>query len=320
MGTGSSRDRDHRRNLGAPTVRQAPQSQQSTAASRQQAPPMPYHLQQQFRQPPASANPAPQATNNLQQRPQAVQEGQKIKMHATVEPSSVHYEPENALLTFRVTSTCDRVTYEIHVAVRETIRDGKVIYTPNRPKLAPEAIPLEGPQDDTDIAVQIDLNNVTDTEVKYNKHYPKQRPAVIVIRYTNTDGVEHSEHTSVDLAADARRVVTGQVVVVAGGCYAAESLFGGEHEQVTIGSVMEGSSPASASQGVQDGGVSPVTGVAADDDDGLCVICLTLEKDTAVIPCRHLCLCKECAEQLMKHTPKCPVCRGPISQLLHMPK
>lgn len=236
-------------------------------------------------------------------------------MLATVEISSVHYVADCNLLTFRVTSQTPQVSYEVHVAVRETVRDGTVIYTPNKPKVAPEQVILTGEQDDCEIAVQVDLKGVEEQELKFNKHYPKQKPCVIVLRYKDAEGAEHSEHTSVDLSNTARRTVIDQVVQTQGSCYAVESLFGGEQEEVTVGAVM-GEDGATGADG---GSASPAAGVA-DDDDGLCVICLTLEKDTAVIPCRHLCLCKECAETLMKHTPKCPVCRGPISQLLHMPK
>lgn len=56
-----------------------------------------------------------------------------------------------------------------------------------------------------------------------------------------------------------------------------------------------------------------------EDEDGLCVICITNPKDTAVMPCRHMCMCKDCGEELLKHKPVCPVCRAPISTLLHMP-
>ncbi|CAN0478392.1 unnamed protein product, partial [Discosporangium mesarthrocarpum] len=37
-----------------------------------------------------------------------------------------------------------------------------------------------------------------------------------------------------------------------------------------------------------------------------CVICLTDPKDTLLLPCRHLCVCREC----FKHVDKCPVCRS----------
>jgi hypothetical protein len=36
-----------------------------------------------------------------------------------------------------------------------------------------------------------------------------------------------------------------------------------------------------------------------------------------VLPCKHLCVCGECVEQLTKtRTPMCPVCRGPIRETI----
>ena len=40
-----------------------------------------------------------------------------------------------------------------------------------------------------------------------------------------------------------------------------------------------------------------------------CVICLADEKNTVVLPCRHMCLCQDCAEVLRNQSSKCPICR-----------
>ncbi|KAJ3688060.1 hypothetical protein LUZ61_017224 [Rhynchospora tenuis] len=56
-----------------------------------------------------------------------------------------------------------------------------------------------------------------------------------------------------------------------------------------------------------------------DDDLGKdCVICLSEERDTAVLPCRHMCLCSECAKALRLQSNKCPICRQPIEQLIEI--
>ncbi len=47
--------------------------------------------------------------------------------------------------------------------------------------------------------------------------------------------------------------------------------------------------------------------------DGLsnreCIICMSEVKDTIVLPCRHMCLCFECANTIRNRSDKCPLCR-----------
>jgi ubiquitin-protein ligase len=53
-------------------------------------------------------------------------------------------------------------------------------------------------------------------------------------------------------------------------------------------------------------------------DDGNCCLCLTDKKDTAVLPCGHLCLCAECGRKL-KLTPSkciCPLCRTQVTDIV----
>lgn len=48
----------------------------------------------------------------------------------------------------------------------------------------------------------------------------------------------------------------------------------------------------------------------AKDSDGYCVICMTEKRTTSVLPCRHLCLCVDCAETLHRRgNAHCPMCR-----------
>jgi hypothetical protein len=58
---------------------------------------------------------------------------------------------------------------------------------------------------------------------------------------------------------------------------------------------------------------------AGEDVDGReCVICMSAPRDTTVLPCRHMCLCKACADALRSQTNKCPICREPMESLLHI--
>lgn len=49
-----------------------------------------------------------------------------------------------------------------------------------------------------------------------------------------------------------------------------------------------------------------------------CVICMTEPRDTTVLPCRHMCMCSDCAKMLRMQSEKCPICRTPIEQLLQI--
>jgi hypothetical protein len=54
-----------------------------------------------------------------------------------------------------------------------------------------------------------------------------------------------------------------------------------------------------------------------DAEETQCVVCFDAPKDHLVLPCKHLCVCEACAEQLTKtRTPTCPVCREPIQQTM----
>lgn len=49
-----------------------------------------------------------------------------------------------------------------------------------------------------------------------------------------------------------------------------------------------------------------------------CVVCMSDTKDTVVLPCRHMCLCSQCAEQLRFQSNRCPICRQPFHALLQI--
>lgn len=50
-----------------------------------------------------------------------------------------------------------------------------------------------------------------------------------------------------------------------------------------------------------------------------CVICLSSARNTAVLPCHHLCVCEACGGSLLGRAAmsgmNCPICRGPVGDL-----
>ncbi|KAJ0092528.1 hypothetical protein Patl1_25453 [Pistacia atlantica] len=65
-------------------------------------------------------------------------------------------------------------------------------------------------------------------------------------------------------------------------------------------------------------GSSAAEGFDDSDPGKECVICMTEPKDTAVLPCRHMCMCSECAKALRLQSNKCPICRQPIQELIEI--
>lgn len=49
-----------------------------------------------------------------------------------------------------------------------------------------------------------------------------------------------------------------------------------------------------------------------------CVICLGDDCNTTVLPCRHMCLCQDCAKNLVSGGSKCPICRRGIQCFLRL--
>ena len=64
--------------------------------------------------------------------------------------------------------------------------------------------------------------------------------------------------------------------------------------------------------------LQPVYGKQEDQIQKECVICLSEVKNCVVLPCRHFCLCLDCAESLRKQSSKCPICRADSSSILYL--
>ncbi|CAM6089782.1 unnamed protein product [Calypogeia fissa] len=68
--------------------------------------------------------------------------------------------------------------------------------------------------------------------------------------------------------------------------------------------------------GIENAGVG--TGFDGNDAGKECVICMSEPRDTTVLPCRHMCMCSECAKMLRFQTNRCPICRTPVDKLLEI--
>lgn len=55
-----------------------------------------------------------------------------------------------------------------------------------------------------------------------------------------------------------------------------------------------------------------------EDSGSECVICMCETRDTLILPCRHLCLCNGCADNLRYQASNCPICRVKFCALLQI--
>ena len=125
-----------------------------------------------------------------------------------------------------------------------------------------------------------------------------------------------------------------QKILVEGVSYELKEIYGLEK---TIGSRVDSAQNASADasgtgSGNGDGGSGGTgdDGNAFNEDHGTmlakketeegteCVICLSEPRTTTVFPCRHLCMCCDCAKMLATQTNRCPVCRSVIEGMLEI--
>jgi hypothetical protein len=49
-----------------------------------------------------------------------------------------------------------------------------------------------------------------------------------------------------------------------------------------------------------------------------CVVCMDRAQNAVLLPCRHLCCCLSCAEQIRGTTKVCPMCRTSVTEVLQI--
>jgi hypothetical protein len=62
-------------------------------------------------------------------------------------------------------------------------------------------------------------------------------------------------------------------------------------------------------------------GATMEDSEKECIICFSDQRDTIIVPCRHMCICVNCAKSLQAQpNSKCPICRKDIESFLRLTK
>jgi hypothetical protein len=59
-------------------------------------------------------------------------------------------------------------------------------------------------------------------------------------------------------------------------------------------------------------------GVQHIDEESECVVCLSAVKNTACVPCGHVCMCSACAGDVQQASGQCPVCRADMDMVIQI--
>jgi len=122
-----------------------------------------------------------------------------------------------------------------------------------------------------------------------------------------------------------------QRVLFEGGMYDLQTIYGiqtpGPASAATGGNDAggDGDGGGSGSDGGSGSGSGGAAGTAAgapveevDAPGAECVVCLTDPREVFVLPCRHLCLCADCAPDYKRQWNKCPICRKTVVQMVRI--
>lgn len=119
-------------------------------------------------------------------------------------------------------------------------------------------------------------------------------------------GVEPSSPSAPSTPREAYQVLSSQVYLQklehSGQCFILHEVFG--------------AGPTNRQAGSSEATRRPSLADADAEGSPDCVICLSEPRDTAVLPCRHMCFCSYCAGIVRLQCDRCPVCRQKVHSLL----
>jgi hypothetical protein len=55
------------------------------------------------------------------------------------------------------------------------------------------------------------------------------------------------------------------------------------------------------------------------DNGNTCIVCLVTPKNALLLPCKHIAMCTECTNTILKSSsqPQCPVCRSRVTDCIY---
>eukprot|EP00668_Euglena_longa_P019801 GGOE01024610.1.p1 GENE.GGOE01024610.1~~GGOE01024610.1.p1 ORF type:complete len:355 (+),score=82.90 GGOE01024610.1:66-1130(+) len=272
--------------------------------------------------------------------PPAVQESTKVKNHANLLKHTLALVPSGDLNKYCISFHCDTAVHtivQIYYGATEKpdpdtpdscgamfVEEGKHYH---------HTLPIADIPAETDYCYTSQPTHALDVKqnadmLTYSPDRPHVYPVVIVLSYqmplaeASTEGETppvskmQSQYTyaevcrSPDEETYKLRCIRQRLQLEDGSLFELEDIYGVVEEH------QPSSSPGTGA--VVGAAVTAADALSVDGDE--CVICLANERDTTVMPCRHMCLCGECAEVLRRQTNKCPICRTVIECLMTLKK
>ena len=204
--------------------------------------------------------------------------------------------PDLHYLEFTFDASTDCTIRTFYYAEESVGADGKLSFAPMKPSGAcPPDTRTKGLGQKYRTPHPLDISEYTKAELQCEAS-SSRFPIVVCLESSAISAVnaQTTYANAVFTDTNASAVPLKQKIQVGATIYELQEIYG-----------IEGSSDASGGDG-------------GDHNSRECVICMTEMRDTTVLPCRHMCMCSECANVMRMQSEKCPICRSPIESLLQI--
>jgi len=193
----------------------------------------------------------------------------------------------------------------VHYKATEDLSNGVAIYTSHEPlSSSPKTHFPKGSGQVYNSAPKHKIRPSLFSEEELN-YCPLKISHIPVVIQIDVDEEEYLGHSNITLAtfekmSDGSYIIKPikQKQMVDGLCYLLQEIYGIENK-------------LNEKNGKEEENEFEETGLE-------CVICMSDMRDTLILPCRHLCLCRDCAESLRYQASNCPICRSPFHALLQI--
>eukprot|EP00668_Euglena_longa_P011907 GGOE01014327.1.p1 GENE.GGOE01014327.1~~GGOE01014327.1.p1 ORF type:complete len:335 (+),score=28.49 GGOE01014327.1:61-1065(+) len=261
-----------------------------------------------------------QFNQNQQGQPPSSEEQEMIavKNLATVDKASLQLVPLGGgdhCIRFSMDCTVT-TTVEVRFACVEIVQSG-LQFVPQNDHLVSGPSPVTVPPGahqvyQSDPSCPFNVNTFAH-HLRYYPHCPNLYPLVLTLSYKVPEtGARQAQHTYLQVITSPTSPLTGDdgtgstEEASPSGVYTLRAV---KQKLEIDGAVYELEEIYGMSQEWKPGNSEEIEG-------DTCVICISQRRNTTVMPCRHMCLCSECAEQLRGQTNKCPICRAQIERLV----